>query len=99
MNTPKNKLEEVARLYADNQIPADYPDYFCRQDLQAAFIAGAKWHEQQMMKEAVEKTVGQEETILAGNPIWGKAITLNETDLKGTEYGDKIRIIIVKEEK
>lgn len=41
-------LEEVAENYADGQIPTDYPEYFCRQDIKDAFIAGAKWMESQM---------------------------------------------------
>lgn len=40
---PKNKLEEAARLYSDNQDASDYPDVFSRKDIKSAFIAGAEW--------------------------------------------------------
>lgn len=40
---PFEDLEEEAENYADNQIPTDYPEYFCRQDIKDGFIDGAKW--------------------------------------------------------
>ena len=63
-----------------------------------AYLAGAVNEREQMMKEAVEKTVGQEETIIAGHPVWGKMIALTEVDLKGFEYGDKVKLIIIKDD-
>lgn len=55
------------------------------------FIAGAKWQKEQMMKEAVEYEVG-----MHGEPI---KITFDKyvQRARGIFPGDKVRIIIVKE--
>lgn len=61
---PSEDFEEVARLYADNQIPTDYPDYFCRQDIKDAFIAGAECgikSQEKKIADAYEK--GKQEGI------------------------------------
>ena len=57
--------------------------------LQEYFIKGGMWQKEQMMKEAVEWTVT---TNLANRPV----IYLDQ--LKGFQYGDKVRIIIVTED-
>jgi len=57
----------------------------------AAFIAGAEWKEQQMMKDAVE---GEVENATFGIVYLRKNL-VNE----GYSTGDKVKIVIVKEER
>lgn len=53
------------------------------------FLEGAEWAREQMMKEAREVMVT---TNLANRPV----IYLDQ--LKGFQYGDKVRIIVLKKE-
>lgn len=46
---PSEELEEAAQEYSDGEMMSGLAE--------RAFIEGAKWHEQQMMKEAVEGKV------------------------------------------
>ena len=60
---------------------------FSGQDIKDAFIAGAKWQKEQMMKEAVEIEVVE----TCGIPsVWVKTAQL--------KAGDKVRIIILPKE-
>ena len=54
-----------------------------------AFIAGANWQKEQMMKDAIEARVISNEGISC--PI------LNEIHRLGLEEGDKVKLIIVKD--
>lgn len=100
-----NDLEEAAMNYI---APIENEDglkviNFSGQDIKDAFIAGAKFDRQQMMKEAVEKTVGQLERQWGGNIHFMHGFEVDEMDfpfLNSQEcgYGDKVRIIIVKED-
>lgn len=98
--TPKD-LEEAAEKYAkgeglDNALGG-------WEDMHDAFLAGAKWDRGQMMKCGIEKTIGQVEHTLAGNLCFFHGFEVTELDFpflnsKDCGYGDKVRIIIVKEE-
>lgn len=94
-------LEEVANEYGRENVHYWYDEeigdgaiYDDFEDLKVGFIEGAKWHEQQMMKEAVEAeiTVGRlpDDWSLAYNPD-----ELHRALLK-FKSGDKVKIIIVK---
>lgn len=78
-------LEEAAKKYADG------PDcsWVGTTALEIAFKAGAEWQKAKMMEEAVDAMVT---TNLANRP----AIYLDQ--LEGFQYGDKVKIIIVKED-
>lgn len=56
-----------------------------------AFFAGANWQKEQMMKGAVEGEVVKD----ISNKL---AVTAKNINLEGFKFGDKVRIIIVKEE-
>lgn len=90
------ELEEGAKDYRETKIanghffkikgtkPLCYLD-----DLIPAFIAGAKWQKEQMMKEAVEGKI----VFLFNGDV---AINIGDTDKY--KLGDKVRIVIVKED-
>ena len=88
-----NDLEEAA----DNHIrkvvdTAGHPGWdWATQDITDAFIAGAKWQKEQMMEEAVEGYVVKDIT-------GSLAVTAKGINLDGFKVGDKVRIIIVKED-
>lgn len=101
-------MDFLAKGLTENRPRPIGPHWFCEY-AKNRFIAGAKWQEDHtplpedtvlfqngveegkrlMMKEAVEWTVT---TNLANRPV----IYLDQ--LKGFQYGDKVRIIIVKED-
>lgn len=94
---PSEVLEEAAIDYADyaRKQPKDYAissvadyDHGCID----GFKAGAEWHKRQMMKEAVEGYVNYYED--SGGILMAEAQV-------GCPYhnGDKVKIIIVKEDK
>lgn len=94
---PKD-LKEAARKYQEG-VPVDTVIYYCGADedvyftnrIVDAFIAGAKWDMKQMMKEAVEGLICA--TITGTN-----AISFLSPLPKELIAGDKVRIIIVKED-
>jgi hypothetical protein len=63
------------------------------QDITDAFIAGAKWDRSQMMKEAVEADVNIYRDLAAGKS-WAEFVV----EKPPKNLGDKVRIIIVKED-
>lgn len=81
-------LEEAAEKYLDKLFGKGKHQPFYKE----LFIAGAKWDREQMMKEAVEYEVG-----MHGEPI---KITFDKyvQRARGIWPGDKVRIIIVKED-
>lgn len=92
---PNKSLEEAAEIIAKNILGRDYLaelDEDCAidalEDAKNFVKAGAEWQKQQMLKDAIKATVT---TNLADRPI----IYLDQ--LHGFEYGDKVRIIILKE--
>ena len=89
-------FKKVARHFAEWQKEQDEKE---QADLfTIVALDAAQRTKEQMLKDAVEKTVGQEEIIMvSGHPVWGKLIALTEVDLKRFEYGDRVKIIIVKE--
>lgn len=85
---PKD-LEKAAREYEQTRQDAD-----ARSDnemVRRAYIAGAKWDREQMMKEAVEHYVIGE---IAGSPV-GPAIVHYDDNLT---IGDKVRVIVLPKE-
>ena len=83
-------LEKNARIYAG--IPEDSPQdlKYCVMDKKAkydAFIAGANWQEQRLVKVAVEIPI----VMVDKTPA--VAFSLPDTDLK---KGDKIKVIVFK---
>lgn len=87
-------LEEAARQIVIKMHPClkdctILGDRLTRGQLMALVKAGAQWQNEQMMKDAVECTVT---TNLANRPV----IYLDQ--LKGFQYGDKVRVIIVTED-
>lgn len=55
------------------------------------FIAGAEWQKEQMMKDAMEGEIVKDIT----NKL---AVTAKNINLDGFKFGDKVKIIIVKED-
>ena len=96
---PKDLEEYASRAgfdYVDN-IVQEHPGHrFNDHDVEYAYrdgiIAGAKWHAEQMLKEAVEEV----EVGMRGEPI---EIILDKYVQRamGIFPGDKVRVIIVKE--
>ena len=92
------ELEEAARLYAspmgrkDVEHLYEYP--YSPADV-TAFIAGAKWQKEQMLKEAVEGDIGM---ILHDktSDLYVRSKDYLPKSL-GIKCGDKVRIVIVKE--
>ena len=88
-----SELDEAAEEYAKTTFKkphSDNPDEevtIVEPDKYAGFIAGAKWDKEQIMSNAVEGTV-------YGNGVY----TWVAGDIPSQfKYGDKVRIIIVKE--
>ena len=67
-----------------------------------SFIAGAKWQKQEMLKEAVEAIISQcpgSNEIIFHNPSTVHSWEFPwKFSAKGLNKGDKVRIIIVKED-
>ena len=89
-------LEGAARLYAIPHYMKDIDMHYIEEypydpGLEVAFKAGAEWQKEQMMKEAVEGYVNYYED--SGGILMAEAQV-------GCPYhnGDKVKIIIVKEE-
>lgn len=101
-NRPKlsDSLGEAARLYAIPHYTKDIDvhhieEYPYDTGLEAAFIAGAQWQKEQMMKDAVECVVY---AGMKGNKWIVSYIGNYESMVKACKVGDKVRIIIVKED-
>ena len=100
-----NRLNEIAD-YARRQVEEilevikKYDDYSCEQieelrtHLMAMFLEGAGWQKKQMMKEAVEADVNIYRDIVAGKS-WAEFVA----EMPTNNLGEKVRIIIVREEK
>ena len=87
-----NDLEEAAREFAKDA----YPD---KHNLVWMFKRGAKWQEKQMLKEAIHYVV-QDDLDSHGASYNIPFIRLGTVALKpkGIGVGDKVRVIIVKED-
>lgn len=82
---PSDDLEEAADKYEQ--------EYFTDATLGEAYITGAEWQMKQMLKDAVE---GEIQMRYSGCLCAKTIRAINEDKFK---LGDKVRIIIVKEEK
>ena len=91
-------LEEASRNYADDE---EYGDdvYF---SIKASFKAGAKWQKQQMMKDALKAVISQvpcSNEIIFYNPASVYKYCLpQEMNKRGLNKGDKVKLIIIKED-
>lgn len=88
---PSEDLEEAVENYIapiENDEGLDYIN-FNGKDIKDAFIAGAEWQKEQMMKDAVEGDYDCQ--------YMTPAVFLDKY-LDGIKDGDKVRIIIVKED-
>ena len=83
-------LEEAARNYTDSKSWAkgNYLTPYIRE----TFIAGAEWQKEQMMKEAVEGEITMDLKRFL------HARTTSILDERYVKFGDKVKIIIVKED-
>ena len=91
MNTPKNKLEEAAEEYAYKGISDELKSIMkpLADEIIKIFIAGAEWQKSQMLKDAAEGIAHPEECEIWVN-LLGYGYKYND--------GDKVKIIIVKED-
>jgi hypothetical protein len=94
---PSEDLEEAARKYQEG-VPVDTIIYYCGTDedvyftnrIVDAFIDGAKWQKEQMMKEAVEADVNIYGDIVAGKN-WAEFVV----EMPTNNLGDKVRLIVI----
>ena len=83
-------LEEAAEEYTQRMLESwRFDSTGCRPPREA-FIAGAEWQKEQMMKEAVDGEVVKD--------ISNKLAVTAKITLDGFKFGDKVKIIIVKED-
>ena len=80
---PSEDLEEAAEKYSDKYCS----DWAYRLEYEDAFIAGAEWQKEQMMKEAVVSEI----VITSGG------ILLRDLRIEDFDYEDRAKIIIVKQ--
>ena len=89
-------LEEAANKYAtewhENPDGSAWKPYFEVSAIKA-FIAGAEWQKAKMMEEAVDADVNTYGDLVAGKS-WAEFVV----EMSTNNLGDKVRIIIVKEE-
>ena len=90
-------LEDVADTLAEehgfvkkpNFKPAKYSWSAVRDVFIEGVIAGAKWQKEQVLKDGLDKIVHLE---------WGKKkIEVYDAELEGLKFGDKVKLIIIKE--
>ena len=97
---PNKSLEEAAEeyrreSYRKSVLPnIDGPaNEYCG-NIKDAFIAGAEWQKEQMLKDAVEADVNTYIDLAAGKS-WAEFVVRMPTK----HLGDKVRIIVIKEDK
>jgi hypothetical protein len=85
-------LEEAAKFYAATH--TEFFDSECKPHVAPAFIAGAKWHEKQIMNDAIEREVKED---AGGYPyIDATELYYYENDKPLAKAGDKVKVLIVK---
>ena len=93
---PSDELEEAAENYRRKSYnaamipPVDGLTNEYGGSVKEAFIAGVEWQKEQMTKDAVEGEIVKDIT----NNL---AVTAKNINLKGFKFGDKVKIIIVKQ--
>jgi hypothetical protein len=70
--------------------PNDNGDYEYA-DMEEMFMEGAKWQKEQMMKDAIC-------TIMQRDDCNDLVPTIGDMSARGFEVGDKVKVIIIKEE-
>lgn len=88
---PSEDLEEAAKEYAYQGIPEEMKSQLkpIGDEIIKNFKAGAEWQKEQTMKEAVDYKIVNN---LAAYPV-----IYYEVDHLGLKYGDKVKLIIVKQ--
>ena len=91
------ELDKAADDYARDTIPMTDEEYIDG-GKRSAFIAGANWMREQMMKEAVEGEVCIPNVWVEHKE--GKELVVRAEIGKelGFKFGDKVRIVVVKED-
>ena len=93
----EKQIIEASEEWAKENYGINYMDFSFTQDAAFRamyhFRAGAKWQKEQMMKEAVEADVNIYGDIVAGKK-WAEFVV----EMPTNNLGDKVRIIIVKED-
>ena len=87
----KAEIEEAADNYIRKVVDDGWE--WETQDIAEAFIAGAGWQKNQMLKEAVEADVKTYRDLAAGKS-WAEFVV----EMPTNNLGDKVRIIILKKE-
>ena len=90
---PSKDLEEAAKFYAATH--TEFFDSEGKPHVTPAFIAGAKWQEEQIMKDAIEREVKEE----AGGYPYIDATELYDydNDKPLAKAGDKIKVVFIKD--
>lgn len=98
---PSKDLEGTASQYSFNIPSAIFNDLtpvlqnIWKREIEGAFIAGAKWQEEQIMKDAIEREVKED----AGGYPYIDATELYDydNDKPLAKAGDKVKVLIVKD--
>lgn len=87
----KDELNEAAKTNADElwRLCNWQPTW---DDLYESFIAGAKWHKEQMLKDAMEADVNVYRDLAEGES-WAEFVARMPTQ----NLGDKVHMVIIKE--
>ena len=108
---PDKSLKEVAEKYADETYYAYPPEFldFVKEEIRGAFIAGAEWQANHapLPEDTVLFNKGVEEgkRLMMDDAVEGEvvkdinnklAVTAKNANLDKFNFGDKVRIIIVK---
>lgn len=108
---PDKSLKEVAEKYADETYYAYPPEFldFVKEEIRDAFLAGAKWQANHapLPEDTVLFNKGVEEgkRLMMDDAVEGEvvkdinnklAVTAKNVNLDKFNFGDKVRIIIVK---
>ena len=99
---PSKDLKEAAGQYSFNIPSAIFNDLtpvlqnIWKREIEGAFIAGAKWHEKQIMNDAIEREVKED----AGGYPYIDATELYDydNDKPLAKAGDKVKVIIMTRE-
>ena len=85
---------QKSQMIRDCSVQASY-----EAEIEKAEERGYNLCKEQMMKDAVKgEVVGQEQDIVEGHHYLRNIIKLNNSDLIGVEFGDKVKIVILKED-
>lgn len=91
---PSKDLKEAAEEYIapiENDAGLEFIN-FSGKDIKDAFVAGAQWQKGQMLADAIDGEIVQD--------VYSRELCCKTIDLRKNEFnfGDKVKVIIVKEE-